>query len=138
MIYLNEELADQIERADWRLALVLRDLQEMMADHGYDLKLTGVERSRARTIEIYEAAGKPVPAASVHEAKPCRGADCVPEPWDPVGGVTELDEAIPQVLEQINSRYRYPRGKKCVIWHAVGGAPHFHIQVPYDELELAP
>jgi len=80
MLIASDLLRTELEASDWRLQALVTDAVRIAGLAGYHLRLTGVRRSRTRTLEIYLRAGKPAPPSSVHEATPCRGADLVPVP----------------------------------------------------------
>lgn len=128
---------DELERADWRLRMLADQVAQELERYGYDLALTCVEREPEETRALYAGAGQVPPAASVHDCRPCRGADGVPR-ISPAGGLPTLDVSVAatRVAAAVNARIRYPRGKRAVLWHDVAGA-HLHLQVPPDGLELA-
>jgi len=141
MLIASDLLRTELEASDWRIQALVTDAVRIAGLAGYHLRLTGVRRSRTRTLEIYLRAGKPAPPSSVHEATPCRGADLVPVPAA-TGTDAGADMAAamaygPSLAEAINRGWRYPRGKPSALWHSVSGL-HLHLQVSYDAIELLP
>ena len=138
----REELVRELLRADWRLSIVLEDLAREAALLDLDVMVTSVYRTDAETRAIYELAGRTPPGASVHGTSPVRGVDAVPFETRGAGGPlpprseTALHEIAQALAAKVCLRIRYPRGLKAVLWHDVGGGAHWHVQVPYDGLEL--
>lgn len=131
----------ELLRADWRLQVVVHQVAGELARLGYDFALTSVERDPVETRRIYLAAGRTPPAASVHDVRPCRGADGVAiiTPRDD-GKMPELSSSAASIeaANRVNARCIYPRGKLAVLWHSLGGVAgyHLHCQVPQDGLEI--
>lgn len=130
-IYGPGELLDQLARADARLHMILSLLAQEAADFGCRVRLTSVERTVDETRALYERAGRTPPSGpGVHDVRPARGADLIPDPRGSGAG--------PLVADRVNKIVVYPRGYKAVVWHDVGDGLHWHVQVPWDGLELLP
>lgn len=106
-----------------------------------DLVVTEVWRSRAETIRIYEAAGVPPPAVSVHETvqeigdpwSGCRGLDLSVRRPGP--GAYETWPLMPQdeiraFVAAVNGAWCYHPEERfqVALYHSVSG-PHVHLQV---------
>jgi hypothetical protein len=133
-IALSAQQIEELERADWRLALVLAVLAREARLRGMHVRVTSVERTRERTAQIYREAGLTPPTSSVHDVRPCRGLDAVPVAIGEIH-TDEVHLAAAEAADAVNRIVIYPRGKKAVLWHSVS-APHWHCQVPGDGLEL--
>lgn len=135
--FRRAELLDELAQADWRLRVLCNELVHEASLLDLSAEVTSVQRSQDETAAIYERAGLAVPSASVHGTSPVRGADLVPvELRDPARGVAEVNSICGALARKICLRIAYPRGKSAVIWHDVGAGKHWHLQVPYDGLEL--
>lgn len=115
------------------------------------IPVTDVWRSRQQTVRIYEAAGQPPPAYSVHETTKAM--------WDPMSGTRGIDLSardarvglmrqltyaqwpmhdmvrLEQLEAAINASWRYNTAddKQVALLHSVSGL-HLHLQVrPGDE-----
>lgn len=126
--YARPELADEVERADWRVQVQLRKLAELAEELGVDVEVTCAERTLAETQALYREAGRIVPEGpGVHDVRPVCGIDAIPKGR----GVEEVPIDVGPSLEfKMNELFRYPRKhQKACMWHDVTGA-HWHLQVP--------
>jgi len=138
LIFVNDTQRAEFERMDSRLKQMVDYASAVASNWGYDLRVTGIERSRERTIEIYRASGKTPPGASVHEVRPCRGLDAVLVPNDAPLFVAK-HQAGTELASFISKRFIYPRGKQSCLWHSVSGGDtglHLHFQVSADGMVI--
>lgn len=133
IVFFEPKLSAEFDRMDWRLQeLVHYAERELGHTHQCDLLVTSIERTSEETRRIYQRAGLTPPQSSVHDVRPCRGLDAVPYDLD-----DDPDAVGRSLAAHLSARWVYPRGHSVCLWHAVSG-PHWHFQVPWDALQLAP
>lgn len=138
LIFESKTQQLEFQRMDSRLKQMVDYASAVASNWGYDLRVTGIERSRARTIQLYADSGKPAPAASVHEMRPCRGLDSVPVPNDAPLFV-QKSRIGSELALFVSRRFIYPRGKQSCLWHSLSGGEaglHLHFQVPADGMVI--
>lgn len=98
--------------------------------------VTDLYRPREETVEIYVAAGETPPRVSVHEVKPCRGADVAVRVPAGDGRWEQLSFGTARAIEgAVNAAWRYQESEahQVALFHDIAGA-HIHLQCrPGDE-----
>lgn len=113
-----------------------------------DLVITEVWRSRQETLRIYEEAGLPAPAISVHETikelgnhwSGCRGLDLSIR--RPISGSYDgwpliVPDQVVAFVARVNATWLYhPEDRfKVALYHSVAG-PHVHLQVARENVTV--